>query len=102
MRHLRRGVPRGPHGCRFFVLNTFLADDFLANCDAEGVLAEYHVLAYYYGWGFGELRNLPRGHRQVFCHKVVRQVEAENGVKRDPLGDGAPTHGGKPYREGNH
>ena len=78
----------------------------VANCDVENVMAEYHVLAYFYGWAFAEIRGLPRTYRQSFCHKVKKQVDAENGKdKKNPL-DGAGTpdliSGGKPYKESSY
>ena len=65
-------------------------------------MAEYHVLAYFYGWAFADLRELPRTHRQSFCYRVKEQVDAENGNDRNgPLDGGAPEliSGGKPYIE---
>ena len=74
-----------------------------ANCDLENVMAEYHVLAYFYGWGFAEIRGLPRTCRQSFCHRVKEQVEAENGKKENPLDDGPGLiSGGKPYIESSY
>ena len=76
-----------------------------ANCDVESVMAEYHILAYFYGWTFAELRGLPRMYRQFFCHKVKKQVEAENGKKDNPLdGNNTPEliSGGKPYMESDY
>ena len=81
-----------------------MADDFAANCNADSVIIEYHVLAYYYGWQFDALRKLPRTYRQVFCHKVQKQIEAENGKKANPFDGGAPVlkSGGKPYKESRY
>ena len=75
-----------------------------ANCDGEGVLAEYHVLAYFYGWAFDALRELPRTYRQAFCWKVKKQIEAENGKTAGPTGGDASEliSGGKPYRESGY
>ena len=75
----------------------------VANCDVESVMAEYHVLAYFYGWAFAELRDLPRMYRQSFYYKVKKQIEAENGKKENPLDGNTPEliSGGKPYIESN-
>ena len=72
-----------------------------ANCDVESVMSEYHVLAYFYGWAFAELRGLPRTYRQSFCYKVKEQVDAENGKKENPPGGNTPEliSGGKRYVE---
>ena len=67
-------------------------------------MAEYHALAYHYGWGFDALRALSRTYRHGFCRKVVEQMEAEGGKGRGPFNsandDAPPKHGGRPYREG--
>ena len=102
---MRRGVPRRLNGCGFFALNSLLADDLAVNCDIEAVMAEYHVLAYFYGWSFSELRDLPRTYRQMFCYKVKKQIEAENGKKENPLVGNNTSElisGGKPYIESSY
>ena len=104
MRYLRRRISKRFNGCGFFVLNTFAADDVAASCNVENVIAEYHILAYYYGWPFAAIRGLPRSFRQLFCYKIQKQIEAENGKNVKPLDGGATEliSGGKPYRESNY
>ena len=85
-------------------MNTFFIDLISAGCDIDDVLYEYHVLAYHYGWPYETVRRLPHTLRQVFCHKVKKQIEAENGKKENPLENASATSikSGKPYKESGH
>ena len=66
-------------------------------------MAEYHALAYSYGWSLESVRGMPRTLRQVFCLRALKQAEAESGRASSPLesADGLVS-GGMPYREGDY
>ena len=58
------------------------------------------MLAYYYNWSYSEIKSLPKTAREVFCYKVKKQIDAENGKKdNNMIANDMYKLGGKPYKE---